>query len=444
MPRDFNWICRKSKCGVGWRHDILSTVDVSSRGLSDVIRAAHGVTILVLHLVCLPPAWSIDETRLGDVPDGAAWRGYLARSSTLAAADRDALAAEVQAAGLAAATKAPGGGDFRPPDADEREWYAGDEARRLADAVISFQTPAGGWSKHTAYSKGPRRPGMQWTSQSEPGRPPHYQATFDNAATVREIEFLSSVWKATGRDDCRAAAQRGFEFILAAQYPNGGWPQGFPLEGGYHDLITFNDDAMTNILVLLQAVTSTDPRYGFVDESLRTRLRSALDRGVACVLAAQVRVDGRGTVWCAQHDPLTLAPAAARAFEPPALSGVESARLLRFLMSLEEPSDGVIAAIEAGLAWLDGATVTGVARVERDGRTIYVEDRSSTERYWARFYDLASGRPLFPGKNGVVYASFEEMAAANDKLGYDYFSTRPGSVLRTGQKKWRQKLEKAR
>jgi PelA/Pel-15E family pectate lyase len=181
-----------------------------------------------------------------------------------------------------------------------------------------------------------------------------------------------------------------------------------------------------------------------VDESLRTRLRSALDRGVACVLAAQVRVDGRATVWCAQHDPLTLAPAAARAFEPPALSGVESARLLRFLMSLEEPSDGVIAAIEAGLAWLDGATVTGVARVERDGRTIYVEDRSSTERYWARFYDLASGRPLFPGKNGVVYASFEEMAAANDKLGYDYFSTRPGSVLRTGQKKWRQKLEKAR
>jgi hypothetical protein len=36
------------------------------------------------------------------------------------------------------------------------------------------------------------------------------------------------------------------------------------------------------------------------------------------------------------------------------------------------------------------------------------------------------------------------MAAANDKIGYDYYSTRPGSVLRTGQKKWRQKLEKAR
>jgi PelA/Pel-15E family pectate lyase len=414
-------------------------------GGPDVIRpAARCAGVVVLQLACMATGWCLDETRLSDVPDAAAWHGYLARSRTLAAADRDALAADVKAAGLAAATKAPNGGDFRPPDADEREWYAGDEAQRLADAVISFQTPSGGWSKHTAYSKGPRRPGMQWTSQSEPGRPPHYQATFDNAATVREIEFLASVWRATGRDDCRAAAQRGFEFILAAQYPNGGWPQGFPLEGGYHDLITFNDDSMTNILVLLRAGTSDDPRYAFVDADLRNRLRSALDRGVACVLAAQVEVDGRATVWCAQHDPLTLAPAAARAFEPPALSGVESAHVLRFLMSLEEPSAGVIAAIEAGLAWLEGATVTGVSRIERDGRTIYAKDPASTERYWARFYDLATSEPLFPGKNGIVYASFEEMAAANDKLGYDYYSTRPGSILRNGQKKWRKKLEAAR
>jgi PelA/Pel-15E family pectate lyase len=409
-----------------------------------VIQAARCIGVLLLHGACFSTGWCLDETRLGDVPDAPAWRGYLVRSRTLAAADRDALAAEVKHAGLAAAIKPPNGGDFRPPDADERAWYAGEEAGRLATAVISFQTPSGGWSKHTGYSKGSRQPGMQWTSQSEPGRPPHYQATFDNAATVREIEFLSSVWRATDRHDCREAARRGFEFILAAQYPNGGWPQGFPLEGGYHDLITFNDDSMTNILELLLAVAGDDPRYAFVDADLRSRLRASLDRGVACVLAAQVKIEGRATVWCAQHDPLTLAPAGARAFEPPALSGVESAHVIEFLMRLPSPSPEVVASVEAGLAWLDAAQVRGLAKVKKDGRTIYVADDSSNDVYWARFYDLATGKPLFPGKNGVVYASFAEMAAANDKLGYDYYSTQPGSILRNGQKKWRKRLAPAR
>jgi len=401
---------------------------------------------LSILLIVLPlgTAAAIDVDRLESLPDAAAWRDYMARSGRLAARDRDTLVEEVAAAGLTAAVKAPDGGDFRPPGPDEREWYAGDTARQLADAVISFQTPAGGWSKHTGYSKGPRRPGMQWTSQSEPGRKPHYQATFDNAATVREIEFLGSVWRATARDDCRAAAIRGLDFILDAQFPNGGWPQVYPLEGGYHDLVTFNDDAMTNVLELLQDVVGDDPRYAFIDAARRARLAAALDRGVACALAAQVVAGGRKTVWCAQHDPLTLAPAAARAYEPASLSGVESAHLLKFLMKLPRPSPEVIAAIEAGLAWLEAATVTGVSKVQRDGRTIYVADPASTERYWARFHDLTTGRPMFPGKDGIVYDSFAEMAAANDTLGYDYYSTQPGSILRNGQKKWRKRLEATR
>ena len=101
----------------------------------------------------------------------------------------------------------------------------------------------------------------------------------------------------------------------------------------------------------------------------------------------------------------------------------------------------VIACIEAGLVWLEAAEVKGVAKVKREGRTLYVADASSHEAYWARFYDLATGKPMFPGKDGVVYQSFEELAAANDKLGYDYYSTQPGSIVRNGQKKWRKRLQ---
>ena len=403
------------------------------------------VAWLLLSLGRLTAA-EIDAARLDSLPAEVArpWREYLERSARAASRDADALRAELAVAGLSEATKAPSGGDFRLPDEDQPAWYAGEEAARLADAIVSFQTPSGGWSKHTGYGKGPRRPGMQWTSQSDPGKRPHYQATFDNSATVHEIEFLAAVWEATHRADCRDAALRGLDFILDAQFPNGGWPQGYPLEGGYHDNITFNDNAMTNVLALLQAATGQDERYAFVDGERKKRLAAAFDRGVACVLAAQVVVDGRTTVWCAQHDPLTLAATPARAFEPASLSGVESAHLVKFLMTIPKPSPEVIAGIEAGLAWLESAQVKGLAKVKRDGRTIYVADASSADVYWARFYDLATGKPMFPGKDGIVYGSFEAMAAANDKLGYDYYSTLPGSIVRNGQKKWRKRLQEAR
>lgn len=410
-------------------------------GDSSVLRLG---LVLCAVVSCLSAAGAFDASQIGDRPDAAAWRAYLQRSEARAAGDRDALQAEVEEAGKPLATKAPSGGDFRPPDADQRTWYAGEEAGRLADAVLSFQAPSGGWSKHIGYTKGPRRPGMQWTSQSDPGRPPHYLATFDNGATVREIEFLASVAEATGRQDCRDAVVRGFGFILDAQYPSGGWPQVYPLEGGYHDNVTFNDNAMTNVMALLQAAGGGDAPFSFLDADLRRRLDAAVGRGVEFVLAAQVPIDGRKTVWCAQHDPLTLAPVAARAFEPASLSGVESAHLVKFLMGLPEPSAPAIAGIEAALAWLEAAQVKGIARVTRDGRTVYVADPASSDVYWARFYDLTTGRPMFPGRDGVTYGSFEELATASDKIGYDYYSTQPGSIIRTGQKKWRKRLLETR
>jgi hypothetical protein len=39
----------------------------------------------------------------------------------------------------------------------------------------------------------------------------------------------------------------------------------------------------------------------------------------------------------------------------------------------------------------------------------------------------------------VVYSSFAEMSA-NNKLGYDYYTTLPGSIVGNGQKKWRKLL----
>ena len=76
----------------------------------------------------------------------------------------------------------------------------------------------------------------------------HYMGTLDNDSTNTEIHFLaelSAAFPGKDGDAYRASALRGIEYLLHAQYPNGGWPQVWPLEGGYHDAITFNDDAVT-------------------------------------------------------------------------------------------------------------------------------------------------------------------------------------------------------
>ena len=383
----------------------------------------------------------VSRERIGTLaaPERPAWSAYLARSEERAQADRDAITVELRELGSDSAARAPSGGDFKVPEKIDPAWYASPETARLADVVLSYQTPSGGWSKHTGYSQGPRRRGMLFTSQNEPGQRSHYVATFDNGSTTEQLWLLARVWRATGREDCRAGVLRGLGYILDAQYPGGGWPQVYPLEGGYHDNITLNDNALTNVLELLLAVRDEDPAFAMVEGDFRERVGRALEAGVACLLKLQVERDGKKTVWCQQYDALTLRPSSARKLEPAALSGMESVRVLKFLMSIRRPSPELIAAVEAGLAWLEQAKITDVAKRSVGGKTVYQVDPASAEVYWARFYDLETGRPIFPGRDGVVYDNFEAMIAKNAG-GYDYYTTQPNSLLRTAQKSWRKML----
>ena len=379
--------------------------------------------------------------RLSGLPpaEQPAWKTYLENSQASATADEAALQAEVLANQMPGALRAPNGGDFKLSQAAGDDWYGGEEAKKLADAILSYQTPSGGWSKHLGFSEGPRKPGMQWTSQNEPGQSAHYVATFDNSSTTAEMDYLANVWLATKREDCKASFIKGLNFITAAQYPNGGWPQVYPLEGKYHDDIAFNDNAITNILELLQGIASNEPSYAFLDEAQRKQAADALEKGINCLLKTQIVQDGRKTVWCSQFDPLTLQPSSARKMEPATLSGLESARTLKFLMSLTHPTPEIVACIESGLKWFEDARITGMGTKEVDGKTIYVADPASTEVRWARFYDLKTSKPVFPGRDGVLYETFEAMAAKN-KLGYDFYTSQPNSIITNGQKKWRKML----
>ncbi len=392
--------------------------------------------------VVLSSEHAVTAERIAALPEGerGAWEKYLARSVERRRGEQAVLKAEVIAAWLTGPRPAPAGQDFKLPSHADAKWFASEAGRAITEAVVSFQTPSGGWSKAVRFDKGPRTPGMQWTSQDDPW---HYAGTFDNRSTTEELRLLAGVQQAGGREEVRAAFLRGLEYVFDAQFPNGGWPQGWPLEGKYHDEITLNDNAMTHVLELLRDIAAGRPEFAFVDEARRRRAREAFAAGLRCIVKMQVRQNAKPTVWCAQHDPLTLAPAAARLKEPPSLSGGESGDLLLFLMRLPEPTPEVVAAIEAGLAWFEGARLTGLRPVQREGRSFYAADATATEPYWARFYDLATNRPIFAGaQDGIIYDSFEEMWTHNH-FGYDYYTRRPAGLLTKERERWQKLLAKA-
>src|SRR4029079_12492170 len=96
----------------------------------------------------------------------------------------------------------------------------------------------------------------------------------------------------------------------------------------------------------------------------RSRAAEAVERGIAAILVTQIRVDGRLTGWCQQHDERTLAPVKARAYEHPSIASRETVAIVRFLMGIERPSAAVLASVEGAVGWLRRVTITGL-RVER-------------------------------------------------------------------------------
>lgn len=372
------------------------------------------------------------------------WNAYLERSRERALAERRLLAEECRAAGKETSQPAPNRSSEFEIDGDTPlDWFSKPENRRLAEVLISYQTPTGGWSKAVDYEKGPRSPGTHWTSQKGAGW--HYCGTIDNRTTTEQIQFLAGVRTATGDEAAGSAALKGIDYLLEAQYPNGGWPQVYPVESGYHEAVTLNDNAMLHVMEVLLDLAEGEESYAFVDAERRAAARSAVDRGIAWLLAAQVRIDGNPTVWGAQHDPLDSAPVKARAKEPPSLSGGESAEMVKFLMRRGPVTPEVIAAIESAVKWFEGNRLTGLRKTKNEaGKTDYVPDPESKEVYWARFYDLGTGKPIFPGADdGILYPTHAEMAAKN-KVAYDFMSTRPRDLLEKEVPRWKKRLEKER
>lgn len=329
---------------------------------------------------------------------------------------------------LLAGTWAAAGPDrhLDKPDA----WFAGEDGRRIAATILSFQSELGGWPKN-----------LDTTARAFTGDRDELHPTYDNGATTDELRFLARAYNATHDEAYRAAFLRGLDHVLDGQYHNGGWPQSHPPGKGYPRHITFNDNTMVRLMEFVREV-SRDDRYAFVDGDRRARAATAFDRGVECLLRCQVRVEGTPTAWCAQHDEVDFLPRPARSYEPVSLSGSESVAIASMLMSLDDPSPEIVTAVDGAAAWFEKAKLSGIRVVttkDPDGprgisRTL-VND-ADAPALWARFYEIGTNEPLLLDRDGNRRASFGELSAER-RSGYAWFGDWPRRLLEVDYPRWK-------
>jgi pectinesterase len=301
------------------------------------------------------------------------------------------------------------------------DWYRSEEAQQIADNILSWQSPHGSWPKNINTE---RRP---YTDD-----PNKLEGTFDNGATTGEMRFLARAFNATSDHRYQQAFIKGLDHILKAQYPSGGWPQYYPPGTGYPRYITFNDEAMVRLMNLLREVAeSTD--YGFVDTNRRKAAGIAFERGIECILKCQIRVNGKLTVWCAQHDEVDYEPRPGRTYELVSLSGKESANILQLLMSLENPGTRVINSVKSAVAWYESAKITGIRQKWNSGDKIIVKDPNAPP-LWARFYEIETNKPIFSGRDGVKKYDMAEIEAER-RNGYNWYG-RWGETVAKRYKEW--------
>jgi PelA/Pel-15E family pectate lyase len=371
----------------------------------------------------------------------AAWLAYIDHSAKVHAADLAAWDAEYKASGKTTITIPPqgGGGRSMPFDKDPA-WYASADALKAADCVLSFQIPNGGWSKNLDMRQPARVPGEFYAApnlapvaqnatdfdlekNNDRAHNPDWGwiSTIDNDSTNTQLHFLRLViaaLPAAQSEKYRKSYLRGVEYLLEAQYPNGGWPQVYPIVGGYHDAITYNDDAVTESMESLQTII--DGKVPFVPAAMRARAKVAVAKALAITLKSQIVVNGKKTVWCQQHDELTLAPVSARNYEMPSEASGESSTLLEYLMSLPHPTPAIKDAIESGVAWFQKTAIhdeiwTG------DRATGRHLEKSPGNTIWARYYQIGTDLPIFGDRDKSIHDDVMEISNER-RNGYAWFN----------------------
>jgi len=263
-------------------------------------------------------------------------------------------------------------------------------AKRAANALIWGQHPSGGWHYFIDFDMSGVRQFYDdvyskcwgWEEYN------HYygNCTFDDYVTTGAAKFLLELYMATFDPGYRIPLLKAVDFILESQYPNGGWPQRYPLKHDYpHDghpdytsYYTFNDNVIqTNIYFLLDAWEKLG----------NEKYKEAAYRGMDFVVISQLPSPQAG--WGQQYD-MNMKSAAARSYEPASVMPGQTRRNINDLMTFYKITGDkrYLKGIPAAIEWLENSYLP--------------ENHKMNDRVThATFYELGTNRPLYAHREGT-------------------------------------------
>ncbi len=309
------------------------------------------------------------------------------------------------------------------------DFYKTNEAIRIGDNILLFQTKSGGWSKNICMQNK-----LNFLDKFYSKYNNYFKiATIDNSATTTEIDYLVKLYKVNKNEKYKNALIKGFDYILSLQYPNGGFPQIAEYKSikipKYRHQITYNDNATISVMILLKKVLENRDSYDFLTDSKIENIKVAYQKGIDVILKTQLS----SGMWAAQYDKSTLEPCYGRLYEPPAIDTRESASIVLFLMSIDNPSAEIKNSVEKAVAWfkkneIKNKTLQISHKPYKDNITLV--DCKNCKPIWARLYDLNFGCPLFSDKSGIIYNDISEVNQER-LLNYEWYVDNGNQVLET-------------
>lgn len=307
--------------------------------------------------------------------------------------------------------------------------YRADQVQQIAGNIVAWQNEDGGWPKNLDVTAALDPDSLRGRIDAK-----HLRSTLDNRNVYPQIEYLSEAYRLTGDTAWIAAARRGIEYILAAQHPNGGW------RGWDADAVTFNDGVIYGVMSTWLEILECKPRYDWIDDALRERIRASWNRGLDLILRTQCGPRRARTVWAQQYDHTTLRPVQARSYELPGLAAAESADIVMLLMRIDRPSTAVVDAVRMAVAWFERSAIQGKRLETVSVPEGLAEDRSIRKdrilvddpdagALWARYYDLEDNRPFFSGRSGEKLFDLRDVPAER-RTGYTWYGTWGEKVLK--------------
>jgi PelA/Pel-15E family pectate lyase len=271
-----------------------------------------------------------------------------------------------------------------------------DGALAAARALLHGQLMSGGWTDLIDFDPQGKRTGRYRNGRGRAkGR--NY-STLDDDKTQSALRFLMQLDRSLKfRDpDIHEAVKFALNAVLEAQFPNGGFPQGWQqpvpdqpvVKASYPD---YDWRTEGRIKEYWDHYTLNDGLAGTVSRTLwdaweiygDQRCRESVERLGDFLILAQMPQPQ--PAWAQQYNP-QLQPMWARKFEPAAIAGIESEDAIRTLIFIAEKTNEpkYLQPIPAALAWMKRSLLP-------DGQL-------------ARFYELRTNRPLYMKRRGDVYS----------------------------------------